>query len=155
VSPVAFLDTNVPIYAPGKAHPLKGPCFQVLLLAAEHPHIFMTDAEVLQELLHRYLALRIWPQGHEVFGRFTELMQERIETVQAAGVERAAGLADVYYELGSRDLLHAAVMERLGLRHIIFADTDFDQLTDVERLVPAKRDLARFRVVLKVRLPCG
>ena len=137
MSPAAFLDTNVPIYAAGRPHPLKEPCAQILLLVAEHPQAFVTDAEVLQELLHRYLALRLWPQGREVFRRFTELMRERVEPVQADDVERAAGLADAHPELGGRDLLHAAVMQRLGLRRMISTDTGFDRLTEVERLDPA------------------
>jgi predicted nucleic acid-binding protein len=106
-------------------------------MAAETPQAFVTDAEVLQELLHRYLSLRLWHQGREVFRRFCEVMQERIEAVQAADVERAADLADVHNELSSRDLLHAAVMQRLGLRRIVSADTGFDRLQDVERLDPA------------------
>ena len=54
-----FLDTNVPIYAAGRPHALKKPCAQILMLVAERPHAFLTDAEVLQELLHRYLALHL------------------------------------------------------------------------------------------------
>lgn len=138
MSPAAFLDANVPIYAAGRPHSLKAPCAQILLLVAEHPQSFVTDAEVLQELLHRYLALRLWPQGREVFRLFAELMQERIETVQAADVERAADLADAYPELGGSDLLHAAIMERLHVRRVISADTDFDRLPEVERLDPAQ-----------------
>jgi len=42
-------------------HPLKEPCKQVLHLAARYPGAFFTDAEVLQEMLHRYLALKRWP----------------------------------------------------------------------------------------------
>ncbi len=138
MSPAAFVDANVPIYAAGRSHPLKEPCIQVLLLAAEHPQSFVTDAEVLQELLHRYLALRLWPQGREVFQRFSEVMQERIEAVQADDVQRAAGLADSHSELDGRDLLHAAVMQRLGVYRIVSADTGFDRLPDLERLDPAK-----------------
>lgn len=138
MSPVAFIDANVPIYAAGRAHPLKEPCIQVLLLAAERPQAFVTDAEVLQELLHRYLALRLWPQGREVFLRFSDLMQGHVEAVQAADVQRAAGLADAHHYLGGRDLLHTAVMQRLGVRHIVSADTGFDRLPEVKRLDPAE-----------------
>jgi predicted nucleic acid-binding protein len=138
MTPVAFIDTNVPIYAAGRAHPLKNPCAQVLHLVAEHAQAFVTDAEVLQELLHRYLALRLWPQGRDVFQRFSVLMQERVEAVQAGDVEHAAGLADAFQELGGRDLLHAAVMRRLGVRRIISADKGFDLLPEVERLDPAQ-----------------
>ena len=138
MSPAAFIDANVPIYAAGRAHPLKDPCIQVLLLAAEHPQAFVTDAEVLQELLHRYLALRIWPQGRVAFLRFSELMEERVEAVQAVDVQHAADLADSHGELGGRDLLHAAVAHRLGVDRIISADTGFDQLREIERLDPAQ-----------------
>ena len=142
MSPAAFIDANIPIYAAGRAHPLKEPCSQILLLAAEHPQAFVTDAEVLQELLHRYLALRLWPQGREAFWRFSDLMADRVEPVHVADVECAAGLADAHQQLSSRDLLHAAVMQRLGLRHIISADAGFDPLPGIERLGPA--DLARW-----------
>jgi predicted nucleic acid-binding protein len=138
MSPAAFIDANVPIYAAGRAHPLKEPCIQVLLLAAEHPQAFVTDAEVLQELLHRYLSLRLWPQGREAFRSFSELMEERIEAVQAVDLQQAAALADAHQELSARDLLHAAVMLRLGLSQIVSADTGFDRLPEIERLVPAR-----------------
>lgn len=139
-----FLDTNVPIYAAGRPHALKKPCAQILMLVAERPHAFLTDAEVLQELLHRYLALHLWPQGREVFHRFATLMRERVEPVYAADVEQACALADQYPELAARDLLHAAVMNRLGVRNIVSADAGFDRLSHLERLdpqdVPAWRD---------------
>ncbi len=110
------------------------------MLAADHPHAFITDAEVLQEMLHRYLALRLWPQGREVFRWFRELMQDRVETVIADDVEHAAGLADSHPGLQARDLVHAAVMRQLGIRQIVSTDKGFDRLPDVERLDPAKID---------------
>lgn len=138
MSPAAFIDANVPIYAAGKDHPLKAPCTQVLMLAADHPHAFITDAEVLQEMLHRYLALRLWPRGREVFRWFSELMQDRVEAIAAGDVEYAGELADSHPGLQARDLVHAAVMHRLGISQIVSTDTGFDRLPDVERLDPAK-----------------
>jgi predicted nucleic acid-binding protein len=140
MSPPTFLDANVPIYAAGRPHRLKQPSAQVLMLAAERPAAFVTDAEVLQELLHRYLALRLWPQGKEVFHRFADLMRDRVEPVQAADVEQAARLADKYPELGARDLLHAAVMLRLGVHRLVSADVGFDGLSELERLDPMNVD---------------
>lgn len=137
MSPAAFLDANVPIYAAGKPHPLKEPCARILLLAAQYPQAFVTDAEILQELLHRYLALRLWSQGRVAFRHFAELMRERVEAVQGVDVERAAELADSDPELSARDLLHVAVMERLQVNRIISADKGFDRLPEIERLDPA------------------
>ena len=147
MSPLTFLDANVPIYAAGRPHRLKEPCAQVLMLAAERPDAFLTDAEVLQELLHRYLALRLWPEGRDVFRRFADLMRERVEPVQAIDVEQAALLADELPELGARDLLHASVLSRLGVQRIISADAGFDRLSEVERLDPTEIKAWRDRIL--------
>ncbi|MDO8615278.1 MAG: type II toxin-antitoxin system VapC family toxin [Dehalococcoidia bacterium] len=135
-SPI-FLDANIPTYAAGRPHRLKQPCVQVLRLIGETPASFLTDAEVLQELLHRYLALRRWPEGRTVFDEFARLMHQRVEPIYDLDVALAARLADRYEGLGARDLLHAAVMSRLGIRRIVSADRDFDALPDIERLDPA------------------
>lgn len=137
MSPPAFLDTNIPIYAAGRPHPLKEPCIRVLALVAEWPHAFMTDAEVLQELLHRYLALRLWQQGRHVLRDFATLVEGRVEAVYAADVKEAASLADGRPSLAARDLLHAAVMGRLSVRRIVSADKGFDHIPEIERLDPA------------------
>ncbi len=137
MSPAAFIDANIPIYAADREHPIKEPCARVLMLAAEHPQSFVTDAEVLQELLHRYLASGRWALGREVLQAFAEVMHGRIEPVYARDVHAAADLADRHAGVSARDLVHAAVMERLGSDRIISADADFDRLPNVTRLDPA------------------
>lgn len=142
-----FLDANVPTYAAGRDHPLKEPCMEVLHLAARHPRAFFTDAEVLQEMLHRYLSIRRWPEGKRVVLDFAALMSGSIEPVTAGDAVRACGLADKYAagpgaRLAARDLLHAAVIlrtEDLPAR-IVTADGDFDELAaeGAERLDPAE-----------------
>jgi predicted nucleic acid-binding protein len=151
-----FLDANVPTYAAGREHPLKGPCREVLRLAALHPRAFFTDAEVLQELLHRYLALRRWPEGKKVVLDFAALMEGSVEPVLAEDVVLACALADRHAagspgagRLAARDLLHAAVVLRLAERsaegsaegsgRIVSADGDFDELagSGIRRLDPA------------------
>ena len=138
MSPAVFIDANVPIYAAGREHPIKEPCARILMLAAEHPRSFVTDAEVLQELLHRYLASGRWGLGREVLQAFAEVMHGRIEPVYANDVDAAANLADLHPDVSARDLVHAAVMERLGADRIISADTDFDRLLRVTRLDPSE-----------------
>jgi predicted nucleic acid-binding protein len=119
-------------------HPLQGPCVQVLQFAADLPHLFLTNAEVLQELLHRYLAIRAWERGRGVFRDFAELMQGRIESIRASDVEVAASLVDRHAGLSGRDLLHLAVMNRLGVTQIVTADAGFDLIPGIERLDPAR-----------------
>ena len=138
MSPAVFIDANVPIYAAGGNHPLKEPCARILRSAAEDPQSFVTDSEVLQELLHRYLALGRWALGREVLRAFAEAMHGRIEPVRAEDVLAASELADRHPDVSARDLVHAAVMHRMETGRIISADTDFDRMEGVERLDPGQ-----------------
>jgi predicted nucleic acid-binding protein len=132
-----FVDTNIPIYAAGKPHPLKAPCSEVLELIAQYPSAFVTDAEVLQELLHRYLSLKLWPNpGLIVVERFEVLMRGSIEAVGSHDVLVAARSAHAFPGLSARDLLHLAVARRVGSPAIITADGDFERLPGIDRLAP-------------------
>ncbi len=134
---VLFIDANVPIYAAGIEHPLKAPCAGVMRLAADNPGSFVTDAEVLQELLHRYLAIGKREQGIEVVRDFAMLMRDRVEPIYAIDVESAAALAqNSSPRLSARDLLHLSVVYRLGLRHVVTADADYLGLPDIQLLTP-------------------
>ena len=128
MSPAALIDANIPIYAAGREHPYRDPCADTLRMVAENPRSFVTDAEVLQELVHRYLAQERWALGRDVLRAFALVMQDRILA--------AADLADRHPGISARDLVHAAVMQRLGAEHIISADTDFDRLPGITRLDP-------------------
>ena len=143
LSPTAFLDTNVPIYASGAASPHKGPCAEVLGLASAHPRNFVTSVEVLQELLHRFSAPRRWPVGRYVLARFVALMRGRTEPVYPEDLDVATELADLETRAGARDLVHAAVMRRMGVELIVSADRGFDQIPGVTRLDPLDVELWR------------
>jgi len=142
-----FLDANVSTYAAGRDHPLKEPCKEVLRLVVRRPRSFFTDAEVLQEMLHRYLALRRWPEGKRVVLDFAALMDGSVEPVSAGDAVLACELADRHAarpdaRLAARDLLHAAVMLRAEETpaRIVTADRDFEDLASegIERLDPAE-----------------
>ena len=77
MSPAVLIDANFPIYAAGREHPNKEPCARVMLMAAQHPRSFLTDSDVLQELLHRYLASGRWSLGREALYAFAEVMRDR------------------------------------------------------------------------------
>ena len=99
MNPAVFIDANVPIYAAGREHLYKQPCARILRLVADNPQLFVTDAEVLQELLHRYLASGRWTLGREVVQAFADTMRGRIESVHAEDVTLAAELADRHPEV--------------------------------------------------------
>jgi predicted nucleic acid-binding protein len=138
-SPI-HIDANIPIYGMGREHPLREPSLAVLLLAAEHPSAFFTDAEVLQEIVHRHMALRRWPEAYPYFQQFVVLMSGRIEPMLASDVQDTALFATRYEHLTARDLVHVAIMQRVGARRIVSADTGFERLEGIERLDPMKVD---------------
>ena len=53
-----FIDSNIPMYLVGAAHPNKDAARRVLELAINRGERLVTSAEVMQEILHRYAALR-------------------------------------------------------------------------------------------------
>lgn len=99
---------------------------------------FFTDAEVLQEIVHVYLARREWPAGQQVLLAFADLMTGRVASIEPGDPLSAAELAGAHRHLASRDLLHLAVMQRLGVNAIISTDRGFDAVPGIERLDPAR-----------------
>lgn len=146
-SPAIFLDANVPMYAGGRLHPLKQPSVEVLAFAAVAPSVFVTDAEVLQEMLRRYRAIPRWDEGRLLFEHFVLLMGTRVVPIWAEDVVAAAGLVDDYPRLAARDFLHVAVMRRVGVTHIVSADQGFDAVDGVTRLDPG--DVATWRKMVE------
>lgn len=141
--PPIFLDTNLPIYAGGRPHALKQPCREVLEVVASASDSFFTDAEVFQELLYRYTSQRDWICGRPIFEGFLQLMANRIEPVSIDDVTIAATMTNLSPSLSARDLIHLAVMQRVGATRIVTADRDFDVIAGVERLDPV--DLSQWR----------
>ena len=133
-----FIDVNVPMYAGGTPHPLREPCRQVILAIAEGRIDAVTDSEVMQEILYRYLHIGEREKGYAVFDNFHQLMTRRILPIDELDVHLARRLAEQYPALSPRDLIHLAVMIRYELPEIISADTGFDAVTQVRRIDPLK-----------------
>lgn len=135
-----FIDTNIPVYAVGREHRYRASCLRILGTVAENRHAFVTNSEVMQEIIHYYINSRRWAEGQMVLNRFTESMHDRIEPVYANDVLLAAEMVDLYQDMDARDLIHVAVMRRLGISRIITADKDFDRIDDIQRLDPLELD---------------
>ena len=135
-----FIDTNIPTYAWGTEHPLKIPSLEVLDFAARYHYGFITDAEVFQELLHRYHAIRRWNAAQRWFYNFAQLMANRTEPVYLEDTMLAGKIVVDHARLSARDAIHAAVMQRLGVTRIVTADGGFQGLPGIERLDPARID---------------
>ena len=113
-----FVDTNVIMYAVGRAHPLQDPArefFAEHLRSAGPP--LCTSAEVLQELMHAYL-----PVGRTTtLDAALNLVESAIEvtwSLEPEDVVLARGLALERPSLTARDLIHVACCQRRGVRKI-------------------------------------
>ena len=129
-----FIDSNIPMYWAGQDSELKEPCRRILEATASRQIEGVTSSEVFQEILYRFWALRDIATGHAIFDRFRIVVTE-ILPVGAEDVLLARQLQEKY-QLGPRDLVHAAVMLNNGITTIITADRDFDKIPGIKRLDP-------------------
>lgn len=91
-----FIDVNVPMYAGGAPHVLREPSQRVIRAIAARQLDAVTDAEVFQEILYRYLHLNEREKGFRIFDNCYRLMLGRILPVADADVQRARTLVEQY-----------------------------------------------------------
>jgi len=128
-----FVDSNIPMYLIGAAHPHKTEAQMILehLIAAGQR--LVTDAEVLQEILHRYTAV----EKREAIGPALQVTLDIVDEVfpiEKTEVLRAGEVVQNRALLSARDAVHIAVMERHGIRSILSFDADFDRWPGLQRL---------------------
>lgn len=130
-----LLDTNILMYAAGRSHPNKAPSLELLERVARGTVEACVDAEVLQEILHRYRALRQWEAGRLVYDLARRLVPV-VVPITADVLDRARSLMDSHKKLMARDALHASVCLEHGLRAICSYDSDFDKIPGLWRVLP-------------------
>ena len=130
-----FVDSNVPMYLIGAAHPHKVEVQRLLERCVVERQRLVTDAGVLQEILHRYVAIDRRDAIQPAFDALLGLVDE-IFVVDAATVERAKAIVLERHKLSARDAIHIAVMEQHKVGTILTFDTGFDGVRGIERLKP-------------------
>ena len=132
---MTLIDSNVFMYAAGREHPFKRRAANFLEKVAQGAVDAVIDAEVLQEILHRYRTLGRWGEGRLVYDT-TRLIFPETLPVTTEVMDCARRLLDEYSRLMARDALHAAVVEIHELASICSFDRDFDILRGVRRIEP-------------------
>jgi predicted nucleic acid-binding protein len=112
-----FVDTNVVVYAVGRAHPLRAEARAFFEESLVEQRPLATSTEVLQELLHLYLRVDRLAELDTALALVRSLIAT-VWTVEADDVRHARSLADSHRGLGARDLLHLACCERRSIRGI-------------------------------------
>jgi len=131
-----LIDANVIMYAAGAEHPHKRPSVALLERVARGEVEATIDAEVLQEILHRYRAVGRWADGRRVYD-LTRRLFPSVVPVTAAVLDRARRLLDADRRILARDALHAAVVMSEGLEAVCSYDRDFDRIKGLVRREPA------------------
>ncbi len=130
-----FLDANVLMYAAGSAHPLREPCRDALARAVDQEVSLVTDAEVLQEILHRYFSIGR-PESARTIHRSAIDLCDEVLPIEERHTTRALELLLEHSALTPRDAIHVATMEYRGLELLLSTDRDFDGVTQLERIDP-------------------
>ena len=128
-----LIDSNIPMYLVGTPSPLKTDAQRLLERLVSERERLVTDAEVLQEILHRYVAIN---RRHDIQPAFDSLLSvvDEVLPVDRTVVERAKQIVLSYQRLSARDAVHLAVMEKHGIERILTFDSGFDGFPGVTRL---------------------
>ena len=104
-----FIDSNVPMYLVGSEHPHKIDAQRLLERCISDEKRLVTDAEVLQEILHRYAAIgrkdAISPAFQAILGIVDEVF-----AVELCDAERARDILLATQRLSAKDAVHLAIM---------------------------------------------
>lgn len=123
------------MYLIGAEHPNRQRAKRAVERSVANAERLVTSVEVLQELLHRYVAIdrrdAIEPAFQTLLGLVDEVLDLSLEDLL-----RAKAISLETDGLSARDSLHIAVMERASIGRILSFDRGFDAWTDIERIDP-------------------
>ena len=129
-----LVDSNVPMYLVGAPHPHKMDAQRSLEKLVREGQRLVTDAEVLQEILQRYVAIDRRDAIQPAFDALLAVVDE-VVPVNSAAVERAKQIVLEYRRLSARDAVHLSIMEQHGIERILSFDSGFDSFPGITRLV--------------------
>ncbi len=121
------------MYLVGSPSPHKTDAQRLLERLVSDRQRLVTDAEVLQEILHRYVAIN---RRHDIQPAFDALLNtvDEVLPVDRAVAERAKQIVLSYRRLSARDAVHLAVMEKHGIERILTFDAGFDGFPGITRM---------------------
>ena len=128
-----LVDSNIPMYLVGAPHPHKTDAQRWLEKLIRERQRLVTDAEVLQEILHRYVAIDRRDAIQPAFDALLTVVDE-VLPVNHAAVERAKQIVLEYRRLSARDAVHLAIMEQHGIARILSFDSGVDSFPGITRI---------------------
>lgn len=126
-----LVDSNIPMYLVGGEHPNRERAREVLQIAIAARERLVTDAEVFQEILHRYVAINRREAIEPAWNALRSVVDE-VYPIELVDVQKARILIATS-RLTARDALHVAVMQRREIDEIVSFDTAFDGIPGLRR----------------------
>ena len=121
------------MYLVGAPHAHKSDTRRLLEKVVSERQSLVTDAEVLQEILHRYVAIDRRDAIQPAFDALIGIV-DQVLAVDRPIAERAKQIVLGYRRLSARDAVHIAVMEHHGIEQIMTFDSGFDGFPGITRL---------------------
>jgi predicted nucleic acid-binding protein len=121
------------MYLVGAPHAHKSDARRLLEKVVSERQSLVTDAEVLQEILHRYVAIDRRDAIQPAFDALIGIV-DQVLAVDRSIAERAKQIVLGYRQLSARDAVHIAVMEHHGIEQIMTFDSGFDGFPGITRL---------------------
>ena len=121
------------MYLVGAPHPHKSDTQRLLEKVVSDRQRLVTDAEVLQEILHRYVAINRRDAIQPAFDALLGIV-DQVLAIDRTITERAKQIVLGYRQLSARDAVHLAVMEHHGIERILTFDSGFDGFPGITRL---------------------
>ncbi len=121
------------MYLVGAEHPHKVDARRLLEHLIAKDERLVTDAEVLQEILHRYTAIDRKDAIQPAFDAIVGIV-DQVFPIEAADVDQAKTVLAGSRRLSARDALHLAIMERYGIDRILSFDSGFDARPGIARI---------------------
>ena len=132
-----FLDVNIFMYAAGQPHAYQAPSAALLDQVVAGTVEAVTNAEVLQEALHRFWRMGALRNGLVLCDHIVQIV-DTILPIEKADLLLTRKLLEAHRHIEPRDAVHAAVMLNHGITHLYSYDRHFDLLTDLTRLEPPR-----------------
>lgn len=121
------------MYLVGEPHENKERAERLLRKLIDSSRHIATDAEVLQEILHRYHAIN----RHDAIGPAFAVLTDTVDSIfpiTADDVQEARNLLETLVGLSARDAIHAAIMNRYEITEIFTFDSGFDLVPGITRI---------------------
>ena len=121
------------MYLVGAPHPHKRDAQRVLEQAVVQREKLVSDAEVLQEILHRYVKINRRDAIQPAFDALLGLVED-IFPLELSDIQKAKEITLGVHQLSARDAVHVAVMQRHDVAQILSFDSGFDVVPGITRL---------------------